>query len=1156
MILNQAQSADKMTEWLFSMLSDKKVNALVSEEGRWGYEQNKVIGLKWILTPKRVLRFQVLDEKIFSVDFQQGDKFVFRQVDCSCCFATPVVLCVHKACCLWALSDLLILKSESAPYKKAVTSFWGAGAIGQNPILEKPLPFKLNLKIGPSYWQAKNISVDFYHGSEQLSALDHRIPPILRVQYGAKVEKALLPFLKAGGQAEITLRTDRGDKKAEWDPTFQVKGRIRIECLEKKWKWTRLAETRDGKKIASFFMIGEIFIFEPKSGRLGILLPSPSWDFLDQKMSFAELSKYFNHSGFKSDSEPVIFLKQNLDQEKQAFLFEGELAEKFEKHFEISDESEKICTRRAEAGYQLSLLPFDRQQGHIKIVPEMTLDGNPIRIQTRGLFRFLSLTWITHGENGDRHSRGNLRVTDIQSVVSHLVEIALSQDPTEQKKIAQKCWNAFPYRKAYRRNNVRSLLKQMLVRYQEFLASEKVIQMNEQNGQITLLEINPRKLNLLAGLCAKAFKFSTKQVIHGEEDTISKKKFFTGLRDLKKLYDDAGIPIFFDRKAIQAPAVNVWIQAGRPSGQNWFEVHPEIKVGNENIPVSEIMAATFQNGFFQTTSTIQLLDEKSLALLERVAQFLKMRNVGRNSKENNLGFDSEKEWVHVKPLEILDWAAMREWGVKLDLPPEDEALLQKLMRFKKVKMPPLPDHFVGELRHYQEEGYAWLAFLYEHRLGACLADDMGLGKTVQAITFLGALYEGKVKSRPEAAGKPHLIVMPSSLLFNWESELQRFYPNMKIFPHVGAESQLPQEGFDIILTTYDLLRRNIEVFKTYSFHTAWFDEAQTIKNIFAARTQAARSIQACFKVCLSGTPLENHIGEYYSVMDLCVPGLLGNYELFRNQVSKDELGLLTKRTRPFVLRRTKEKVLLDLPDKTEMDVYLPMEDEQKLIYVKAAGEIKQKIEEAFATKASGQARIIALTGLLRLRQICVTPELIQPKWKTRSPKTAHLVEKLHELKEEGHSALVFSQFTSYLDCLEKSFEDEKFSFLRLDGSTPLLERKKRVESFQSSEEPKIFLISLKAGGFGLNLTRANYVFHMDPWWNPAVDRQASDRVHRIGQDKKVFITRLLMKHSIEEKVMAMRQSKWELFQTVMQEGGALQSGLGLNKADFDFLLSP
>ncbi len=582
------------------------------------------------------------------------------------------------------------------------------------------------------------------------------------------------------------------------------------------------------------------------------------------------------------------------------------------------------------------------------------------------------------------------------------------------------------------------------------------------------------------------------------------------------------------------------------AGIDWFELRPEIRCNGELLAVEDIRQLV-AGGVLRQGNACYLLGAEQ----RRILELLTGGGDGKGKRRK------QGEVVRIPRLQILDWLELRSRGVALRLPPEEEKLLAGLTRLEKVQEHPLPKGLKAELRPYQKEGCDWLAFLHEHRFGACLADDMGLGKTVQTITFLAGLAEGIVASA-EKESLPHLIVVPPSLLFNWESEITRFYPGFRVLTYAGPKRNPDFTAADIILTSYGILQRDADIFASIPFHVAVFDEAQQVKNIHAATTGAARRLNARFKLALTGTPMENHLGEYYSIMDLCVSGLLGSFDEFRRSMDIRGFGgvdTLVRRTRPFILRRTKQMIADELPPRVEADLYLEMNSKQRALYQRTVEEVKGAVDEAYQSKAPGQARMIALTAILRLRQICLCPSLIDSGSRADSPKLHCLAEQLTELRDEGHSALVFSQFTSYLDVIEEGLKHHGLPYLRLDGSTPVVKRKELVTSFQKSDGPLVFLISLKAGGKGLNLTRATYVYHLDPWWNPAVENQASDRAHRIGQTSKVTVTRLLMRHTVEEKMMALKERKLKLYRALLDDATGA-GGTALSKADFDFLLAP
>ncbi len=582
------------------------------------------------------------------------------------------------------------------------------------------------------------------------------------------------------------------------------------------------------------------------------------------------------------------------------------------------------------------------------------------------------------------------------------------------------------------------------------------------------------------------------------------------------------------------------------SSLDWFELRPEIRCDGELLNEEELQRLA-SGGILQRDGRMIMIDDLSARILAMLAGTVAS---GKRRKKGG------QQAVRIPRLQILDWLQLRRHGVTVRLAPDDAAVLESLLNFATVSERPLPSGLIATLRPYQRDGYRWLGFLYDHRFGACLADDMGLGKTVQSISLLAGIADGTISSCA-GADLPHLIVVPPSLLFNWESELTRFFPGASLMSYTGSGRSTDDfAGCDIILTSYGIVQRDIEKLADLRFNVIIFDEAQTVKNLQAATSGAVRRLSGAFKLALTGTPVENRVEEYYAIMDLCLPGLLGTPEEFNRTIGNRGQGgidTLLNRTRPFVLRRNKQLIAADLPDKIETDIRLELSPRQKVFYQRTVEEVRSQIDEAFANRSPGQARIIALTAILRLRQICLAPVLALPGASEVSPKLDFLLEQLDELRDEGHSALVFSQFTSYLDIVEAGLKRHGLPYLRLDGSTPVPHRKNLVHSFQNAETPTIFLISLKAGGKGLNLTRATYVYHLDPWWNPAVENQASDRAHRIGQTRQVTITRLIMRHTIEEKMMTLKEQKLKLYKAILDEGAA-GGGAGLTREDFDFLL--
>jgi len=611
-------------------------------------------------------------------------------------------------------------------------------------------------------------------------------------------------------------------------------------------------------------------------------------------------------------------------------------------------------------------------------------------------------------------------------------------------------------------------------------------------------------------------------------------EFYRRLPALHAACRSAGVDLRVDDQQARVESVSISIRLTRGAELDWFELHPETRAGALTIP-REAWAMILRTGFFrEENGSLVAFDEDSLSRLHEVAGV-----VGEGSR--------------VPRLRLFDWMALRATGVACECPPEEEALLDSLLQLDRIPEHPVPPLLKADLREYQKHGFSWLCFLYRHRLGGCLADDMGLGKTLQAIALLAALKDGSLARQAPGRREPHLVVVPPSLLFNWQNEMRRFAPDLAIQEYTGAGRSADFSQADVVVTTYDLVRRDIGTLSGIAFDVAIFDEAQAVKNAAAARARAVTGLKARFRLCLTGTPLENHIGELHSIMETAVPGLLGERRDFQRdqEAGRPVLG----RIRPFLLRRTKENILSELPPKVESDSYFALSDPQKELYTRTVGEVRSEVLAAYEGKPAQQAGIIALAALMKLRQICISPALLDGGLTASSPKIDHLTEQLAELAEEGHAALVFSQFVKALDLVGEALEAAGMPFLRLDGSTPAGRRKTLVESFQDGTAPGIFLISLKAGGVGLNLTRASYVFHLDPWWNPAVENQASDRVHRIGQQRSVFIQRLLMRHTIEEKMMSLKRNKQALFDAVVGGTCAPGGAPSLTASDFQFLIS-
>ena len=490
---------------------------------------------------------------------------------------------------------------------------------------------------------------------------------------------------------------------------------------------------------------------------------------------------------------------------------------------------------------------------------------------------------------------------------------------------------------------------------------------------------------------------------------------------------------------------------------------------------------------------------------------------------------------------------------------QQQGLLERLRGVAQIPMVDPPEGLTVCLRDYQMQGLSWLQFLHEHDLAGILADDMGLGKTVQTLAHL--LLE-KERGRLD---RPALVVAPTSLMVNWRREAARFTPGLKVLTLHGPKRsrEFRRLGkYDLVLTTYALLARDREALSGQAYHLLILDEAQLIKNPNTHASRLVRQLETRHRLCLTGTPLENHLGELWSLFDFLLPGLLGNPKQFarvlKNPIEKhadeEASGRLAQRVRPFMLRRTKQQVARDLPPKTEIVQSVELSGGQRDLYESVRLAMHDKVRQAIANQGMERSHIIVLDALLKLRQVCCDPRLVKLESAAKvksSAKLELLMEMLPEMIEEGRRILLFSQFTGMLKLIEEAVRSAGIRYVKLTGSTR--DRAAPVERFQKGRVP-LFLISLKAGGVGLNLTAADTVIHYDPWWNPAVERQASDRAHRIGQDNPVFVYRLITTGSVEERIQEMQLQKQALADSLFDRHGGMQAAW--SEADLDTLFEP
>ena len=445
------------------------------------------------------------------------------------------------------------------------------------------------------------------------------------------------------------------------------------------------------------------------------------------------------------------------------------------------------------------------------------------------------------------------------------------------------------------------------------------------------------------------------------------------------------------------------------------------------------------------------------------------------------------------------------------------------------------------LRDYQKRGYDWMFALDRMRMGGILADDMGLGKTAQIIALLQTTRE---------AGRTSLVVAPTSLTYNWLSEFRKFAPDLSVTVLTGNGAQraglirhfTTHGDMDVVISSYPLIRRDIALMKDYPFRFVILDEAQNIKNAGSVAAQAVKQLQADTRFALTGTPMENGVGELWSLFDFVLPGYLPGYNTFLRKYQDGENAEdLLRRIHPFLIRRLKQDVLEELPDKMETTLTARMTPEQERIYRASLERLRPRIDQLMDEKG-GRGRIEVLSAITELREICCHPSLVMSDYRGGSGKEELLIELLPEMIRDGRRVLLFSQFTSMLKLLKRRLEENGFTTLYLDGDTPAGDRLNLTERFNQGEG-EIFLISLKAGGYGLNLTGADMVILYDPWWNPATEEQATDRAHRIGQEKKVQVVRLITGETIEEQVVELGNRKRALFERLITPGESILSAL-------------
>lgn len=583
-------------------------------------------------------------------------------------------------------------------------------------------------------------------------------------------------------------------------------------------------------------------------------------------------------------------------------------------------------------------------------------------------------------------------------------------------------------------------------------------------------------------------------------------------------------------------SLDISIQEGR----DWFDINAKVKFGEFEIPFIQLKNYILnrKKEFLLPNGEIAVIPEWWFTKYSEFFSFT----------EN--GIDTDQLTLRMHHLALVQ--ELKEENLATAV---ISRKLENLRDFSQIEPVEPPVHFEGILRPYQKTGYDWLNFLKQYRFGGCLADDMGLGKTVQTLALLQSEKEG-------GANRPSILIMPTSLLYNWQLEAKKFTPELRVMLYTGTnrEKDTTQfENFDLILTSYGIIRLDIEIMEHYRFNYVILDESQAIKNPSSIITKAVRKLNSSHRLVLTGTPIENNTLDLWSQMSFVNPGLLGTQAFFRDEFQipiekrgdEEKTKRLYNLIKPFILRRLKSQVATDLPEKVESIQYCDMSDEQEKAYEEAKAYYRNLILQSIDSEGISKSQLVVLQGLTKLRQLANHPVMVNPEYAYDSGKFEDVLYKLQTVMSEDHKILIFSQYIKHLDLFRQYLDEKGITYAYLDGGTR--DRQEQVESFQNNQDIKIFLISLKAGGLGLNLTAADYVFILDPWWNPAIEAQAVDRAHRIGQDRTVFTYKFITKNSVEEKILALQRSKKQLADDLISnEEGFIKS---LSREDVLNLLS-
>ncbi|AEX86097.1 DNA/RNA helicase, superfamily II, SNF2 family [Marinitoga piezophila KA3] len=679
------------------------------------------------------------------------------------------------------------------------------------------------------------------------------------------------------------------------------------------------------------------------------------------------------------------------------------------------------------------------------------------------------------------------------------------------------------------KSDLENYIKDVLLPYERFGFE---IDIDERFG--IKKEIFIPKLNLYINFLQDRFTFRGRFLYGKEINFYDEYKYRNYDLERKLLKNLEEVNVFLDEKGQYSMEINDFFEF-LENGMKKLDKNIIIKM-NRNIKFHEVenikMQLNMKNSWFDVEGSLELKGNKRIDisyLRNRKNNFIVLKDetfikIPEYILEKLEDLKVKKEKITVESYNI--YSLLNSENIEIDtLDEKTKKYIEKVKSFEKIKEYEIPELKIP-MRKYQIEGYRFLRYLQEYNFNGILADDMGLGKTLQTIALILSL---KRKDRK------FLIIAPRSVIYNWANEIDKFTSNIKYYIYHNSQKDIPEDT-DVIITTYNTLRNSIEELKKTKYFYIILDEAQFIKNDETKLYKAIRKLKSNHKLALTGTPLENSLTDLYNIFEFLMPGFFGNKKDFLrkyNYANKESIERLKKKIHPFILRRTKENVLKELPPKTEEYIFNEMTQHQKKIYHQIAEEYRQKI-----AMSQGTINFSVLEGLLRLRQIVNHPKLLGVN--IESSKFNMFKNFIKEVLEENHKIVIFSQFVKMIEIMEEWLEKEKIQYLKIIGKTK--KRVEIVEEFNNTNNIKILLVSLKAGGTGLNITGADYVIHYDPWWNPAVENQATDRVYRIGQNKPVFVYKFITRESIEEKIMKLKEAKEDLYNlAISTEKGVLKN---------------